>query len=436
MVVGLKDKVVIITGSGRGLGAAYADFFASRGSRIVLNDIGQENGRNLAEIQRENLQKKYPGVQIVVAPWGVQEGEKIVNKAVDTWGRVDVLINNAGILRDKSVLKLSLKEWQLVILVHLEGTFRCSKAAFKHMKAQKFGRIVNTGSSSGLFGNFGQVNYSAAKAGIHGLTMALAKEGARSNIKVNTIAPIAATAMTRNLFPEEVLKAVDTKYVIPFVGFLSSPECESSGNIYELGGGWIAKLRWQRAQGVSHGLDYTPEDVVKTIEQIENFDGENDYPLGGSDSITKMFEYYEQQLGKNQTSGSKGPKSKLIFDLMGKYLSEGHGANAVAKCKAVYGVNILAKKKGKPVLQYTIDLKNGNGSVSDSKPSSPDAVFTMVDKDFVLLCKGKLNPQMAFIRGKMKIKGSMKKATLFTPDLFPKPTEENMKKYLGFVPEI
>lgn len=436
MVVGLKDKVVIITGSGRGLGAAYADFFASRGSKIVLNDIGQENGRNVAEILKERLQKKYPGVQIEVAPWGVQEGAKIVAKAVDTWGRVDVLVNNAGILRDKSILKMSLKDWQLVLLVHLEGTFRCSQAAFKYMKAQKFGRIINTGSSSGLFGNFGQVNYSAAKAGIHGLTMALAKEGKRSNVHVNTIAPIAATAMTKDIFPAEVLKAVDTKYVVPFVGFLASPECQTTGNIYELGGGWIAKLRWQRSQGVSHKLDYAPEDVVKTIDQIENYEGENDYPIGGSDSITKMFEYYEEQLGKNETSNSKQPASKMVFDLMKTYLAGGHGKNAVAKCQAVYGVNILLKKKGKPVLTYTIDLKNGDGEVTDQKPEKPDAIFTMIDKDFVALCKGKLNPQMAFIRGKMKIKGSMKKATLFTPALFPKPTEENFKKYLGFVPKL
>ena len=427
--------VVIVTGSGRGLGAAYADFFASRKCKLVLNDVGKKDNKNFADILKEELLKKYPSTEIVTAPFPVQEGEKIVQTAIDKWGRVDVLINNAGILRDKSILKMSLKDWQLVIAVHLEGTFRCSQAAFAHMKKQKFGRIVNTGSSSGLFGNFGQVNYSAAKAGIHGLTMALAKEGQRSNVLVNTIAPIAATAMTANLFPEEVLKAVDTKYVVPFVGFLSSKECKTTGNIYELGGGWIAKLRWQRAEGFSHKLDYKPEDVVKTIEKIESFDGENDYPLGGADSINKMFSHYETQLGKNPTSNKK-LKSEEIFKLMNVYLSKGHGVNAVKKCNAVYGVNILEKKKGKPVLQYTIDLKNGDGKVVEGTPKNGDATFTMVDGDFVELCKGKLNPQMAFIRGKMKIKGSMKKATLFTPDLFPKPTEENFKKYLGMVPKL
>jgi 3-hydroxyacyl-CoA dehydrogenase/3a,7a,12a-trihydroxy-5b-cholest-24-enoyl-CoA hydratase len=434
-MVDLTNMVVIITGSGRGLGASYADFFASRKCRLVLNDVGKKNGRNFADILKDSLESKYPGVQIVVAPWPVQEGHKIVQAAIDKWGRVDVLVNNAGILRDKSITKMSIAEWELVIKVHLEGTFRCSKAAFPYMKKQKFGRIINTGSSSGLFGNFGQVNYSAAKAGIHGLTMALAKEGKRNNIHVNTIAPIAATAMTKNLFPEEVLKAVDTKFVVPFVGFLSSKECQSTGNIYEMGGGWIAQLRWQRAEGVSHSLDYTPEDVVKTIDQIENFEGENDYPLGGSDSIGKMFSHYENQLSKNQTNGKKY-KSETIFELMAKYLSQGHGANAIKKCNAVYGVHILAKKKGKPVLKYTIDLKNGNGSVKNSIDGKPDATFTMIDADFAKLCLGKLNPQMAFIRGKMKIKGSMKKATLFTPDLFPKPTEENFKKYLGMVPKL
>ena len=434
-MVDLSNMVVIITGSGRGLGASYADFFASRNSKLVLNDVGTKNGRNFADILKDSLQNKYPGVKIVVAPFPVQQGDKIVQTAIDKWGRVDVLVNNAGILRDKSITKMSYKEWELVIKVHLEGTFMCSKAAFPYMKKQKFGRIINTGSSSGLFGNFGQVNYSAAKAGIHGLTMALAKEGKRSNILVNTIAPIAATAMTKNLFPEEVLKAVDTKFVVPFVGFLSSKECETTGNIYEMGGGWIAKLRWQRSEGVSHTLDYTPEDVVKTIDQIENFEGENDYPLGGSDSIGKMFSHYENQLGKNSTSGKKY-KSEIIFELMGRYLKDGHGANAIKKCQATYGVNILAKKKGKPVLSYTIDLKNGNGAVHNSIDDKPDATFTMIDADFAKLCMGKLNPQMAFIRGKMKIKGSMKKATLFTPDLFPKPTEENFKKYLGMVPKL
>ena len=434
-MVDLKNMVVVITGSGRGLGADYADFFASRGSRVVLNDIGKENGRNFADILKEKLEQKYPGVQIIVAPWPAQEGQKIIKAAIDKWGRVDVLINNAGILRDRSITKMTYDQWRLVILVHLEGTFKCSHAAFPYMKKQKFGRIINTGSASGLFGNFGQTNYSAAKAGIHGFTLALAKEGQRSNILVNTISPIAATAMTKDLFPEEILKAINPKFVVPFVGFLSSKDCQSTGNIYELGGGWIAKLRWQRAQGVSHRLDYTPEDVVKSIDEIENFEKENDYPLGAVDSINKMFSYYENQLNKSNASNSKY-KSEIIFRLMNKYLADGHGANIIKKCNAVYGVNILAKKKGKPVLSYTIDLKNGQGSVTDTLSKNTDAIFTMVDADFAKLCLGKLNPQMAFIRGKMKIKGSMRKATLFTPDLFPKPTEENFMKYLGMIPKL
>jgi len=428
-----RQKTFLVTGANTGIGYQTAKAFGKLGAKVIIAARDPDKGADaLARLQDETKSKRF-SLQII----DLADLSSIRSAATDLASeeRIDVLVNNAGILRDKSIIKMSQKEWDLVLQVHLEGTFRCSKAAFPHMKKQKFGRIINTGSSSGLFGNFGQVNYSAAKAGIHGLTMALAKEGKRSNVLVNTIAPIAATAMTRNLFPEEVLKAVDTKFVVPFVGFLSSKECESTGNIYELGGGWIAQLRWQRAQGVSHSLDYTPEDVVKTINKIEDFEGDNDYPLGGSDSIGKMFSHYESQLGKNNTS-SKKYKSETIFELMAKYLKDGHGANAVKKCAAVYGVNILAKKKGKPVLSFTIDLKNGGGSVKNSLDKSVDATFTMVDADFFKLCLGKLNPQMAFIRGKMKIKGSMKKATLFTPDLFPKPTEENFKKYLGMVPKL
>lgn len=168
---------------------------------------------------------------------------------MDNFGRIDILINNAGILRDISFQKMKQQDWDLIMKVHLTGTYSCSRAAWNIMREQNYGRIVNTASAAGLFGSFGQVNYSAAKLGIHGFTQALAKEGQKRNILVNTIAPLAASRMLETVMPPDVLDNLKPALVVPLVGYLThDSNKEETGSVFEIGGGFCAKLRWQRTE--------------------------------------------------------------------------------------------------------------------------------------------------------------------------------------------
>lgn len=436
------NRVVVITGSGRGIGLEYAKFFASRGAKLVLNDLAQENGSYLIDRVAMELANQFK-TEVHPNHDSVEFGEKIIEDAVKRFGRVDVLINNAGILRDKSFIKMTNEDWDLILKIHMTGSFRCTHAAWKIFRDQKYGRIINTSSSAGLNGNFGQVNYSAAKAGLHGFTRSLSKEGEKYNIKVNTIAPIAATQMTQGLMPEEVLEAVQPKYVIPLVALLCHEDCPETGGLYEVGGGWVTKLRWQRAQGVSHKLDFTPEDVKANWSKIIDFSGDNDYPESLDDTIQKMFGHFEKQKKANVQTPQEQPKaessqwkSSEIFKLMKAYVEGGLAKNAVKKCNALFQFDILDKKDGKVVYPFYIDIREGKETAGQGAADKPDATFVMTDDDFFAMCMGKLNPQMAFIKKQMKIRGNFKKASSFTPDLFPQPTKENIEKYTKGKPKL
>jgi NAD(P)-dependent dehydrogenase (short-subunit alcohol dehydrogenase family) len=166
---------------------------------------------------------------------------------MDHFGRIDIIINNAGILRDISLQKMKDQDWNLIFKVHCEGAYKVTQAAWNIMRKQKFGRIINTSSSSGLFGSFGQSNYAAAKLALHGFTQSLAREGAKNNIRVNSIAPVAASRMLETVMPPDVLKTVKPELVVPLVAYLCHEDCKETGSIFEVGGGYVAKLRWQRA---------------------------------------------------------------------------------------------------------------------------------------------------------------------------------------------
>lgn len=296
-----KGMVVVITGAGRGLGYEYARYFASKGARLVLNDPGRQGDNYVVDFAAKGLANEF-GAQVVTNHDSVEFGDKIIDAAIKAFGRVDILVNNAGILVDKSMVKMKAADFDLINKVHVKGTFRCTLAAWPHFRKQKFGRVINTGSSSGLFGNFGQVNYSAAKAAIHGLTLAMAKEGENSNIKVNTIAPVAATSMTQGVIQEDILKAVHPRFVVPLVAVLASKECPDNGAMFEVGGGWITKLRLQRAEGVMLPPDASPEKILENWEKVGDFSRRSDYPSSGSDSLERMFANFEATARQRQGS--------------------------------------------------------------------------------------------------------------------------------------
>lgn len=366
----------------------------------------------------------------------VEFGEKIIKTAVDAFGKVDVIVNNAGILRDISMGKMKESDWDLVVKVHLKGAYSVTRAAWNLFREQKYGRIVNTCSSSGIYGSFGQANYAAAKLGLHGFTRTLALEGAKRNIFANSIAPVAASRMTETVMSKDILKLIDPKFVVPVVAYLCHDSCKENGSLFEAGAGWVAKLRWQRTPGMNFDLDYTPESVRDHWGKVTDFTN-GEYPEGPSDAMQKMVENATRWMEKAPApapaaaapSAGSGLMAARPFGLMKLYLELGEGKDIVNKVKGTYQFDIVAKKGGPVLGSWEINLKDGQGYVKEGKAPKYDALFQMTDKDFDLVCQGKLDPQMAFVQGKMKIKGNMSKATKFTPDLFPPATDENIAKY-------
>ncbi|MEU7916406.1 SDR family oxidoreductase [Microbispora bryophytorum] len=241
-------RVAIVTGAGHGLGRSHALLLGRRGAKVVVNDLGgaldgtgasSGPAAEVAELIVKNGGEAVASTDDVATPEGA---EAIVRTALDTFGRVDVVVNNAGILRDRSFGKMTVEEFDAVIAVHVRGSFLVSRAAFPHMKEQAYGRIVNTSSPAGLFGNFGQANYSTAKMGLVGLTKTLGIEGARANIKANAIAPVAWTRMTETLLPAEFESRFAPERVSPLVAYLAHESCETSGEVFSVGAGRIARV--------------------------------------------------------------------------------------------------------------------------------------------------------------------------------------------------
>jgi len=269
-------KVAIVTGAGQGLGRSHALLLASRGARVVVNDLGGAStggGRSSEAADKVVAEIKSAGGEAVANYDSVEEGAKIVQTALDTWKRVDIVINNAGILRDTSFQKMTEQDWELIYRVHLLGAFRVTHAAWPHMRDQGYGRIVFTASAAGIYGNFGQANYSMAKLGQLGFANTLAIEGRKKNVLVNTIAPIAGSRMTETVLPKEVVDALRPEYVSPLVAWLCHEECEETGALFEVGGGFMAKLRWERTRGKTFklGRAMTPDAVRQAWQSITDF---------------------------------------------------------------------------------------------------------------------------------------------------------------------
>jgi (3R)-3-hydroxyacyl-CoA dehydrogenase / 3a,7a,12a-trihydroxy-5b-cholest-24-enoyl-CoA hydratase / enoyl-CoA hydratase 2 len=290
------NRVVVITGAGSGLGKAYALEFARRGAKVVVNDLGcsvsgEGQSKNPAD-QTVDLIKKSGGIAVPNYD-SAEFGDKIIKTALDNFGRVDVVINNAGVLRDNSMVKISENDWDTVINFHLKSTFSVTKAAWSYMRNQKYGRIINTSSGAGLYGNFGQANYSSAKLGMHGFTQTLSKEGEKYNIKCNTIAPIGASRMTSGIFTPDILEMLSAEKVAPLVVYLAHESCTDSGNVFETTGGWVTKLRWQRSKGTFYNKNFAAEDIVDKWNEINSFDNP-DYPKNVNDTLQKVLLLMEE----------------------------------------------------------------------------------------------------------------------------------------------
>ncbi|MET9339708.1 SDR family oxidoreductase [Nonomuraea sp. NPDC003804] len=284
-------KVAIITGAGHGLGRSHALLLAERGARVVVNDLGGAldgtgasagPAADVVELIRKNGGEAVANADNVATPEGARA---VVQSAVDAFGKVDIVINNAGILRDKSFGKMTVEEFDAVLAVHVRGSYLVSQAAYPYLKEQGYGRVVNTSSPAGLFGNFGQANYSTAKMGLVGLTKTLAIEGARNGIKANAIAPIAWTRMTEALLPAEFEAKFTPERVSALVAFLAHETCETSGEVFSVGGGKVARVFVAEGPGWKTD-DLSPEAIAGNWETIM---AEQPYVLTAADSMKAML---------------------------------------------------------------------------------------------------------------------------------------------------
>ena len=293
MPLGFDDRVVIITGAGNGLGRNHALAFAARGARVVVNDLGgsgRGDGTDASVAEAVAREIRALGGEAIANTDNVVEGARMVEQAMDVYGRVDVLVNNAGILRDATFHKMSDDQWAGVYETHLLGAYRTTHAAWPHMRAAGYGRIIMTTSSAGLYGNFGQANYSAAKMGLVGLAATLSIEGRSRGILTNTIAPVAASRLTAGVMPPAILDRILPEYVTPLVELLAHESWRESGGIYEAGGGWIAKVRLEQSRGAVFALDaLSAESIAERWDEIASFK-DAQYPTSTMESLQKMGE--------------------------------------------------------------------------------------------------------------------------------------------------
>jgi NAD(P)-dependent dehydrogenase (short-subunit alcohol dehydrogenase family) len=253
-MIAFEGRVAVITGAGGGLGRAYALEFARRGARVLVNDLGGDrhgSGASASAADAVVGEIRAAGGEAAANHDSVEAGDAIIAAAISAFGRVDIVINNAGILRDRSLRKMADADWDQVIAVHLSGAYRVTRAAWPFMVDAGFGRIVNTASAAGIYGNFGQANYAAAKLGLVGFTRTLAIEGASKGITANAIAPIAGSRLLETVSSPEMVAALKAEYVVPLVVRLCAPDNVESGGLFEVGAGWMGKLRWERSRGVA-----------------------------------------------------------------------------------------------------------------------------------------------------------------------------------------
>ena len=295
--LGFDGKVAIVTGAGGGLGRAHALELAARGARVVVNDLGgSRSGEGADEGPAQTVAKEITsaGGEAVADGNSVataEGGQAIVATALDNFGRVDILINNAGILRDKTFHNMTPDMVQAVIDVHLKGAFYVTQPAWVKMREQGYGRVLNTSSNSGILGNFGQANYGAAKMGLVGLTRVLAAEGAKYNIKVNAISPLAWTRMTEDIFGANAAARFRPDLVAPVACFLVHEDCPVSGEIYSVAGGRVARFFVGMTEGYFNP-ELNAEDVRDHFDQIRDEAGYA-VPASPADEfavLAKMFD--------------------------------------------------------------------------------------------------------------------------------------------------
>lgn len=302
MSINFEGRVAIVTGAANGLGKSHALSLAKLGAKVVVNDFGgardgtggssEAAEKVVAEIQAAGGEAIANGADVS----SEEQVDSMVKQTLDQWGRIDILVNNAGILRDKSFAKMEMSDWDKVVAVHLTGSAICTRAVWPVMREQKYGRVIMTTSTSGLYGNFGQANYGAAKMGVAGLMNTLCLEGEKYDIKVNCVAPTAATRMTEDLMPKEVLALLEPEAITPAVLFLASDQAPTQ-RIVLAGAGCYAMVRLMESDGIYlDEEERTPDAIAARFEQLGDMGNAREMTNGG-EHVTKILTKAAQAKG-------------------------------------------------------------------------------------------------------------------------------------------
>jgi NAD(P)-dependent dehydrogenase (short-subunit alcohol dehydrogenase family)/acyl dehydratase/putative sterol carrier protein len=406
------DRVAIVTGAGAGLGRIYSIELARRGARVVVNDLGGnrdgagEGSFGPADKVVEEIRAM--GGEAVANYDSVatsEGGRGIVNTALEAFGRLDILINNAGILRDRSLAKMEPEDWDAVMSVHLDGAYNVSRPAFSTMRENRYGRIVVITSASGLNGNFGQTNYSAAKMALIGFMNTLKLEGEKHGIKVNAVAPIAATRLTEELLPPDLSEKMKPDFVAPLVLLLSSEECRVSGRVYSAGMGYYSRVGLVTGQGtvIGDGKQIpSPELVERHINDICSLAGAVEH-FDATSALGAML----QALTSKPEKAVQPVESLTVKAVFGR-MPEAFQKDRASGVDVVFQYRIVGPVGG----EWYVTIKGGTCEVKTGEHAQPTTTIMMSDEDFLNLINGKLNAMQAYTSGKLKIQGDIMKSQL------------------------
>ena len=413
--ISFHNRVAIITGAGGGLGRVYALELAMGGAKVVVNDLGgapDGSGKGSSSPAQAVVDEITKAGGEAVANYDnvatVEGGENIVKTAIDAFGRVDILINNAGILRDKSFIKQDAETWNPVLDVHLNGAFNVTRPAFKAMKEQGFGRIVMTTSAAGLYGNFGQTNYSTAKLGIVGMMNTLKTEGAKYDIKVNTIAPIAASRLTQEVMPPEIFEKSKPEFVSPMVLYLCCDECKETGQIFNAGLGFFNRAAILTSFGLQIGDPEnppTPEMIHENFNKINNMENAREM----TDTTSAVFALIDPPSDtKETTNGDAGTNGAMDPETIFKKMPDVFKPDAAAGVDVVFQFNVKGPKGG----DWIVSVKDGKCDIKPGNAQNPNCTLTISDDNFVKLFTGAMTSMQAFSSGKLSLGGDIMKSQL------------------------
>jgi NAD(P)-dependent dehydrogenase (short-subunit alcohol dehydrogenase family)/acyl dehydratase/putative sterol carrier protein len=407
-------QVAIVTGGGGGLGRAYALELARRGAKVVVNDLGGaadgkgKSKRAADSVVEEIEQAGGEAMANYDTVATVEGGENIVQAALGAYGRVDILINNAGILRDKSFAKMTPEMWVGVLGVHLGGAYNVTAPAFRVMRERGYGRIVLTTSAAGLFGNFGQANYGAAKMGLVGLMNTLKLEGEKYNVKVNTVAPLAVTRLTEGILPGEYAERLTPEAVAPLVLYLCSEQCAESGLVLNAGMGYFSRAAVVSAPGLHLGKQgHLPsvEDIHRNWDKIDSLEGAQEYRDANAALLLMLGgpQEGEQEAGGDEAGGGS---VGAVFAQM----AERFDPSAAAGVDVVFQFSIAGPGGG----DWNVTVKDGACEVEEGVHAKPTTTLKIGDADFLKLVGGELGAMQAYTSGKLKIEGDLMKSQLVT----------------------